>query len=82
MARLPVPKPPDDSREFHSLVSLSRKLAEAGIDAAPDAYAQLNAIVAKLYGITGADYAHVVASFPLLSRELRDRCIEAERESR
>ena len=41
-------------------------LARTGIDAAPEAYARLNALVAALYQLTREQYGHVVASFPLL----------------
>jgi len=81
MARLPVPRPPGDSPAFGALAGLARGLAETGIDAAMDSYARLNAIVAHLYGIQGDDYAHVVASFPLLPQPLRVRCVAVERET-
>jgi hypothetical protein len=77
MARLPVPRPPRTSAAFVELVTLARKLAEKGIDAAPEAYARLNAIAAQLYGLSAEDYEHVVASFPLLSPELRSQCVTA-----
>lgn len=80
MARLPVPRPADNSPAFRTLAGLARGLAETGIDAAPEAYARLNAVVTRLYGIHGDDYAHVVASFPLLAQRLRDRCVAVERE--
>ena len=81
MARLPVPRPPDNSPAFRTLADLARGLNKTGMEAAPDAYARLNATVARLYGITGDNYAHVVASFPLLPQRLRDRCVEVERET-
>ncbi len=80
MARLPVPRPAMGSAAFADIAALARRLAGAGIDSAPDAYARLNAIAARLYGIGGDDYAHVVASFPLLPPALRDRCVAAERD--
>jgi hypothetical protein len=79
MARLPVPRPAEDSRDFSVLANLARGLSTTGIEAAPAAYARLNAIVARLYGIAGDDYAHIVSSFPLLPQALRDRCVETER---
>jgi hypothetical protein len=82
MARLPVPRPAEDSRDFSALANLSRGLSTTGIDATPAAYARLNAIVARLYGIAGDDYAHIVSSFPLLPQALRDRCVETERAMR
>jgi hypothetical protein len=77
MARLPVPKPPGDSRDFRQLVSLARTLEADGIDAAADAYAHLNAIAARLYGLTVDHYAHVLSTFPLLPIELRERCLRS-----
>ncbi len=56
MARLPVPRPSRKSAAFAELVTLARTLAEKGIDAAPEAYARLNAIAAKLYGLTTEQY--------------------------
>ena len=78
MARLPVPRPPDDSPAFRSMAGLAHSLSVTGIDAAPDAYARLNALVARLYGISGDDYRHIVASFPLLPKSVRDRCVDAD----
>jgi len=82
MSRLPVPRPPDGSAAFRELAGHARKLTEQGIDAAPDVYARLNAIVSGLYGLTSDDYAHVVGSFPLLPKPLRDRCLLVERRVR
>jgi hypothetical protein len=77
MARLPVPRPPNGSEDARELARIARGLAETGIEAAPGAYARLNATVARLYGLTRADYAAVVASFPLLPQPLRDHCLSA-----
>jgi hypothetical protein len=73
MARLPVPKPAPATRA--RIATLARTLAASGIDGAPDAYATLNSLAAREYGVSRDEYAHIVASFPLLSRELRARCI-------
>ena len=75
MARLPVPRPPDGSVTFREMAALARGLANTGIEAAPEAYARLNAIVSCLYGLSGEHYAQVVASFPLLPQSIRDRCL-------
>ncbi len=77
MARLPVPRPLDDSPAFRTIAGLARQLSTTGIDAAPEAYARLNALVVRLYGLSDDDYRHVVASFPLLPQSLRDRCLDA-----
>jgi hypothetical protein len=77
MARLPVPRPAENSPEFQRLVELSRRLAHTGItDDSPD-YAELNSIAAHLYGITRDDYAFILESFPLICRAQRDRCLSA-----
>ena len=76
MTRLPVPRPPDGSAEFRELAALARGLANTGIESAPDAYARLNAIVARLYGLTPEHYQHVVETFPLLPEGLRHSCCD------
>ena len=77
MAALPVPKPAPGSPVFEELVRLARRLARHGIDGAPHAYARLNALVARLYGLTPDQYRHVVGSFPLLAEDLRALCVGA-----
>ncbi len=77
MSRLPVPKPPRDSRVFERLVTLARSLASTGIDSNATAYAELNAIAADLYGVTTDQYAFILDSFPLLAKTLRDACLAA-----
>ena len=78
MSRLAVPRPDRDSPAFNSLVSLARSLSRTGVDAAPDQFARLDAIVASLYGLTEKQYAHVVESFPLLPAGLRAACLDEQ----
>ena len=80
MARLPVPKPPPRSAAYRELVTLARSLAKTGIDAAPERYCRLNAVVASLYELPNANYQSIVATFPLLPSELRSRCEETYRD--
>jgi len=75
MSRLPVPRPAGDSIEFNRLARLSRRLNAAGISDESADYAELNAIAARLYGLTTEEYAHVVESFPLLPKSLRSACL-------
>ena len=75
IARLPVPRPATRSRECDRLVELSGRIAASGIDHAVDAYAELNAIAAGLYGITADEYAHILDTFPLISEQLRRDCL-------
>jgi hypothetical protein len=75
MARLPVPRPAAHSPAHRQLVALARSLSRTGIDADPDRYARLNAVVASLYQLSNEDYEAIVETFPLLPAELRSRCI-------
>lgn len=77
MSRLPVPKPDGHSPEFHELATLARELERTGMEANPDAYARLNAIAARLYGLTRDQYAHVVSTFPLLVPGLRSGLVHS-----
>lgn len=77
MGRLPVPRPREDSQEFARLVTLAKRLAAAGIDEDAAGYAELNAVASRLYGLTRDDYAHVLSTFPLIAREVRDQCLAA-----
>ena len=77
MARLPVPRPRNDSTDFDRLVQLSRRVAATGIDGGNADYAEINAIAARLYSISSDEYAHILSTFPLVSSQLRDRCLAA-----
>jgi hypothetical protein len=77
MARLPVPRPDASSPAYASLASLARRLAATGIDDGVDDYARLNAIAAALYGVTVDEFEHVVATFPLISTQVRATCLVA-----
>ena len=76
MARLPVPRPAKDSAEFAALVNLSKTLARDGIEEASEAYARLNAIAARLYGLTDDQFRFVAGTFPLIDQRVRSRAIE------
>jgi hypothetical protein len=76
MARLPVPRPPEASDEFKTLTTLARRISVAGIETSIADYAELNAVVAGLYGLSVEDYGHVLNTFPLLDRQLIAACLE------
>ena len=65
MARLPVPRPPAASPAYRELAGLARSLEQTGIESNQTAYVRVNTIAAQLYGLTQAQYEHVVATFPL-----------------
>lgn len=72
---LPVPKPALDSAEFLEVVRHARRLATDPGDVA--AYAALQAVCARLYGLTAAQFDHVLRSFPLVPHDERDSSIRA-----
>jgi hypothetical protein len=77
MARIPVPRPADQSRAFIELATLARALERTGLDGHDAAYVRLNTLVARLYGLTTEQYAHIVSSFPLLPDSLRAKSLLA-----
>ena len=74
MSRLPVPRPDPRSREFNELVKLSRRLAVTGVIEPSQDYARLNALAARLYGISHEQFEFLLETFPLISRAQRDLC--------
>jgi hypothetical protein len=61
---------------FLRLARLSRALAES--DAPVESmgeYAQLQASVARLYGLSHADFEHILGTFPLIPAEVKDEAL-------
>ena len=75
ISRLRVPRPA--SADVERLAALSRALSSRRFHDAPAEYAALNAIAARLYGITRDEYAFILESFPLIAPSLRERCLQA-----
>jgi hypothetical protein len=67
--QLPVPAPASSSTPFEAVVALARTLARTPADA--PAAARLQALVARLYGLSDAEFEHVLATFPLIAPESR-----------
>jgi hypothetical protein len=63
------------SLDWRRLVGLAREIEGTGIDNAGESYATLNAIAARLYGLTRDQYEHVLSTFPLLPLALRNGCL-------
>ena len=76
VSRLPVPLVRRSDRAFSTLRALSRALG--GGDGAVEGmaqYVELQALVAHLYGLTEADFEHVLATFPLIPVEVRAKAL-------
>ncbi|MBM3820266.1 MAG: hypothetical protein FJW14_14785 [Acidimicrobiia bacterium] len=78
MSRLPVPVAGPGDPTFMRLAHLSRALAD-GPERAElmPAYAELQALAARLYGLSEHDFAHVLATFPLVAAETRSAALAA-----
>ena len=62
---------------YKELARLARRLEATGIDSDPNAYARINAIAARLYGVSRPQFEHVLTTFPLLPAALRQGCLQA-----
>jgi hypothetical protein len=74
VSRLPVPviRPGDEA--FERLATLSRGLASARDPIEQMAeYTELQARVARLYGLTGDDFKHILGTFPLIAATVKER---------
>ena len=72
VSRLPVPPVDPSSAVFTRLAALSRTLMHSPSPAeqTPE-YAQVQAITAHLYGLSEADFVHVLSTFPLMPEQVK-----------
>ena len=76
VGRLPAPRPSRGSKAHRRLASLARALARGGIDGEPDAYVDLQSLVAELYELSRTQFAHIVSTLPLVDGEIRAAAVE------
>jgi hypothetical protein len=74
--RLPIPRVDQAGEAYTQLAALARLLA---LRPNTDQAARLNAIVARLYGLTRDDFAHVLGTFPLVPEAERDAALDVFR---
>jgi hypothetical protein len=78
ISRLPVPLLDGTDPAFARLAYVARRLAEAQAPMeSMEEYAELQALTARLYGLTEHDFAHVLATFPLVAAETRSAALAA-----
>ena len=78
MSRLPVPVVERHSRAFDHLAALTRVLLDGEHPPEEmDEYAQLQALVARLYGMGPAEFDHVLSTFPLVAEATKARVRDA-----
>ena len=76
VSRLPVPTLHERHPVFLRLARLSRSLAES--DAPVESmgeYAQLQASVARLYGLNQVDFEHILGTFPLIPDDVKENVL-------
>ncbi len=79
ISRLHVPFINATDPAFARIRTLVRELLKVRDAEETEAYAQLQAVVAGLYGLTSRDLEHVLSTFPLISNTTKDhviRCFE------
>ena len=76
VSRLPVPGLDPHGRDFARLAALARTLMHSPTVAErqPE-YCELQALVAQLYGLSEAHFAHVLSTFPLMPDDVKNRCL-------
>jgi hypothetical protein len=76
VSRLPVPFLTPDDPLFRRLASLARTLAGGAEPVETMAeYAEMQALVGRLYGLSDEDFEHVLGTFPLIAEGVRRRTL-------
>ncbi len=70
--QLPIPRRDQAPAVFRELAAIARRLSRRE---APEAFASLNAYVARLYQLTTEEFQHVLDTFPLMPAEERRRAL-------
>lgn len=73
--RLPLPRPGRRSTAFSVVARCARTLSRHPEDVR--SFATLQAAAARLYRLDRAAFAHILGTFPLVDREIRDRSLAA-----
>jgi hypothetical protein len=71
LSRLPVPLITADREEFDYLRELTQSLMRAADAESTPEYAELQALVAHLYGLSDHEFEHVLGTFPLIPEAVR-----------
>jgi hypothetical protein len=72
MSRLRVPIVNRDTHQCHRLSALAQTLMHSpGAAEQQPEYAEIQAVVAKLYGLSESDFRHVLSTFPLIPEEVK-----------
>jgi hypothetical protein len=76
VSRLPVPRLESGDPAFSRAAALVRTvLREQTAAEAMEEYAELQALIARLYGMSCREFEHVLSTFPLVPQEVRSRAL-------
>ena len=76
VGRLPVPRADPASRAFLRISSLAARLARSGDPVADAAYPRLQGEVARLYGLSQAEFERILDTFPLLDSGMKAASVD------
>jgi hypothetical protein len=78
MSRLPVPFVAPDDAAFDQIGGLVRALlsGRAPVEEMEE-YAELQALVARVYGLSSKELEHVLSTFPLVPRAFRSQVLHS-----
>jgi len=77
VSRLPVPVLPPGSPLFARLAECAEALTLGGAPAEDmEEYAEIQALAAHLYSLSATQFEHVLGTFPLVPREVRERAFQ------
>ena len=71
VSRLHVPLLNPGDPAFVRIQALVRTLVRSDEPGDTDAYAELQAVVARVYGLSSQDLGHILSTFPLIPEQLR-----------
>jgi hypothetical protein len=78
VSRLPVPLIKAADPSFNRIATLAKTLMRGSTGAeGMEEYAELQALIAGLYGLTPADFEHVLSTFPLVPERIRAAALSA-----
>ncbi len=77
ISRLPVPVVGAGHPAFNRIAALVRSLMATSASVEEmDEYAELQALIARLYGLGASEFGHVLSTFPLVPEEIRSEVIK------
>jgi len=81
VSRLRVPRLEPTNRIYRRLSALAETLmhSPSNAESQPE-YAELQALVARAYELSEDDFSHVLATFPLIPKSIRDDCLAVFRD--